>query len=184
MGVSSLHQDSPEEFEEGRYRIEGEVVSTSRINESLPEGSVLVIYDIERLGDIDYEAVAEEARGIIETRTGELTTQLRQQVGEEGIEIATGRTTETIQSATPGEPATVSFSQSNRGSVSIQQARIYVSTQVENAQVNVAEVSSLPSGVSQPPGQSIRILNISSSIADGDFNNASFRPNFCGCYPR
>ncbi|MFC7250173.1 PGF-pre-PGF domain-containing protein [Halomicroarcula sp. GCM10025324] len=175
MGVSSLHQDSPEEFEEGRYRIEGEVVSTSRINESLPEGSVLVIYDIERLGDIDYEAVAEEARGIIETRTGELTTQLRQQVGEEGIEIATGRTTETIQSATPGEPATVSFSQSNRGSVSIQQARIYVSTQVENAQVNVAEVSSLPSGVSQPPGQSIRILNISSSIADGDFNNASFQ---------
>jgi PGF-pre-PGF domain-containing protein len=175
MGVSSRHQDTPEEFEEGRYRIEGEVVSTSRINESLPEGSVLVIYDMERVGDIDYEAVAEEGRGIIETRTGELTTQLRQQVGEEGIEIATGRTSETSQSATPGEPATVSFSQSNRGPVSVQRASINVSTQVENAQFDVAEVSSLQSGVSQPPGQSIRILNISSSITDSNIENASFR---------
>jgi PGF-pre-PGF domain-containing protein len=175
MGVSSLHQDSPEEFEEGRYRIEGEVVSTSRINESLPEGSVLVIYDMERVGDIDYEAVAEEARGIIETRTRELTTRLRQQVGEEGIEISTGRTTESIRSATPGEPATVTFSQSNHGSVSLQQVSINVSTQVQNSQIDVAEVSSLRSGVSQPPGQSIRILNISTSIADSDIENASFR---------
>lgn len=175
LGASSRHQDSPEEFEEGRYQIEGEVVSTSRINESLPEGSVLIIYDMERIDDIDYEAVAEESRAIIETRTGELTTRLRQQVGEEGIEIATRRSSKTIQSATPGNPTTVSFSQSARGSISVEQVSITVSTEVRNAQVNVAEISSLPSGVSQPPGQSIRILNISSSIAESNVQNASFQ---------
>jgi PGF-pre-PGF domain-containing protein len=175
MGVSSLHQDSPEEFEEGRYRIEGKVVSTSRVNESLPEGSVLAIYDMERVGDIDYEAVAEEGTGIIETRTDELTTQLRQQVSEGEIEIAVKRTTGTIRSATAGEPATVSFSQSTRGSVAIQQASINVSTQVQGAQVDVAEVASLPSDINQPPGQSLRILNISSSLADSNIENASFQ---------
>lgn len=175
MGVSSFHQDSPEEFEEGRYRIEGEVVSTTRINESLPDGSVLVIYDMERVGGIDYEAVAEEGRQIIEARTGELTAQLREQVGEEGIEIATRKNTGTIQSATPGEPATVSFSQSNRGSISVQQVSVNVSTQVENARFNVSEIASLRRGVNRPPGQSIRILNISSSMANSNIESASFQ---------
>ena len=175
MGVSSRHQDTPEEFEEGRYRLKGEVVSTSRLNESLPDGSVLVIYNMTWVSDIDYEAVAQEARSLIETRTDELATRLRQQVGEDGIEIATERTSGTIQSATPGEPATVTFSWTSRGSVSVQQARINVLTQVQNARVDVAKVASLPSGVSQPPRQSLRILNISSSLADSDINNASFQ---------
>lgn len=83
VGASSLHQDSPTELRQGRYRIEGEVVPSSRVNESLPDGTVLVIYDLERIGDIDYEATAQESKDIIENQTSELTSQLRQQVGEQ-----------------------------------------------------------------------------------------------------
>jgi len=80
LGVSSRHQDAPAEFEQGRYRIEGEVVSTSRINESLPEASALVIYDMEQVGEIDYEAVANETRTLIENQTSKFTTHLHQQI--------------------------------------------------------------------------------------------------------
>ena len=175
MGVSSRHQDSPEEFEEGRYRIEGEVVSTSRIDESLPEGSVLVIYDIERLEGIDYQAVAEEGRGIVETRTGELTTRLRQQVGEEGIEIETGKATETIQSVSPGQPTTVTFSRAGRSPISVQQAGINTSSEVQNLQMSVSRVASLPEDVGQPPGRSTQVLNLSASAEDSTISDASFQ---------
>lgn len=85
VGISSRHQDSPAEFEQGRYRIEGEVISTSRVNESLPAGSVLVVYTMERTGKINYAAIAQEARTLIETQTGELTTTLRPSVAQDNI---------------------------------------------------------------------------------------------------
>lgn len=173
MGVNSSHQDAPSEFDQGRYRIKGEVVSTSRLSNTLPEGSILVIYDIDHVGNIDYESVAEEARSLIETRADELTTRLRQQVGEKEIGIETGRTTETIQSATPGEPATVTFSQT--GPIAVQQARINVSSEVQDLKVDFSSVASLPSDVSQPPSQSIRVLNISTSAPENTIADASLQ---------
>jgi PGF-pre-PGF domain-containing protein len=175
LGVSSNHQDAPEQFEEGRYRIEGEVVSSSRIDASLPEGAVLVVYELERVGSIDYDAVRAEARGIIETRAGELTTRLRGQVGGGDVEIATNRAVEGTGPATPGEPATVRFPERSRGPVAIEQARITVSTPVETLRVETAEVTSIRGDVPQPPGRQIRVLNVSASVSEEAIAEASFR---------
>lgn len=175
MGVSSRHQDSPEEFEEGQYRIQGEVVSTDRINESLPEGSVLVIYQLERTGNIDYEAVSEESRAIVETQSDRMSTLLRQQVGGKDVQLATGSTRQTVEAVAAGEPVTVTIPDKGQGSIAVQRINVTSSRELQNLQIDSSRVSSVPERVGQPPGQSLRLLNISTSAADSDISSATFQ---------
>ena len=175
MGVSSRHQDTPAEFVEGRYRIKGEIVSSSRFDDSIPEASVLVIYEMNRVSAIDYEAVASEAKSLIQTRTDDLTTQLREQVGEGGIVIATDSSSRTIDVAAPDDPGIVEFTQPEREPVTVQRANVSVTSEVRDVQVRSSNVVSLPTDVSQPPGNSIELLNVSTSAADETVASASFQ---------
>jgi hypothetical protein len=87
MGVSSIEQDQPLTTGKGRYRIEGEVVSTKRVDQDLPDGSILLVYDISRVSDIDYQAVSREGRSIIEDRTGQLRSRLDDQIGQGDVTL-------------------------------------------------------------------------------------------------
>lgn len=50
MGASSSEQKQLLDDRSGTYQITGEVVSTERIEGELPQGSILIIYDLERVG--------------------------------------------------------------------------------------------------------------------------------------
>lgn len=77
-GLSSDHLDKPSEDIKGEYQITGEIVSTSRFDESLPEGRVLVVSSLERVGDVNLEDSSVEER--VETRLGSINNSLRNQV--------------------------------------------------------------------------------------------------------
>jgi len=102
-GISTVHQDTPFEIKSGQYRIEGEVVSTSRIDESLPERSILLVTDLQRQGDINYKSIDGDARDIIEEQSTQLSSQLRHQVlGDAGSpELNTSASSITPDTATP-----------------------------------------------------------------------------------
>lgn len=79
VGASSQELDKPSSTLEGRYQITGEVVSTSRIDSDLPAGQVLVVYDMNRVGDIE-TAASGEAREIIDTKTSQLEENIQTQL--------------------------------------------------------------------------------------------------------
>jgi hypothetical protein len=91
VGVSSNRQDQPITTENGTYEIVGEVVSSSRIDEDLPDGSVLLIYDMERTGDVDYQEVRSEGREIIKTKRNEFATRLLSQVEQDDVQVDASR---------------------------------------------------------------------------------------------
>lgn len=80
IGLSSQELDAPSEQLNGEYRIRGEVVSTSRVDSSLPEGRILVIYDLERVGDTDYESVSSQSQDLLESQSGEIQSVVKIQI--------------------------------------------------------------------------------------------------------
>jgi PGF-pre-PGF domain-containing protein len=173
LGASSHEQDQPTTTEEGRYQIVGEVVSSSRIDGRLSDSSVLIIYNMERTGDIDYNEVASEGKNIIETRRDQLRSQLQQQIGEGGVEVTFSRSSKTTGSLSAGESASVSFERTANTDIALERASVSVSTEIDGVEISVGEVS-LPEEVEQPPGQSLRTLNISSNAGEDTVANASF----------
>jgi len=99
LGVSSNRQDQRITRQNGTYNIVGEVVSSDRIDEDLPDGSVLVIYDMEQTGDIDYQEVRSEGREIIKTERNEIASRLRSQVAQDDIEIDSNKLSSSGNSA-------------------------------------------------------------------------------------
>lgn len=94
VGLSSRELDAPNERIQGRYRLVGEVISTSRFDESLPDGRILVIYDMERLGGLDYESISEQGRSVIEEEYTRVQNGLSSQILPRDAQ-----TVETAQSA-------------------------------------------------------------------------------------
>lgn len=58
IGASSGHQDRPTKVVQGQYRITGEVVSSNRINTSLPDRAVLIVHNLDRRGAIEQVPMA------------------------------------------------------------------------------------------------------------------------------
>ena len=72
FGACNMHQDAVFNTSSGVFRYIGRIVSASQIDDSLPSDMLaLVIYQKERIGDIDYEAIAESAKEQIEGRLKE-----------------------------------------------------------------------------------------------------------------
>ena len=70
MAASSVEQQQYSETREGKYQITGEVVSTDRIEGNLPDGSILIAYDLERTGELDTganELIETQASGVSDT---------------------------------------------------------------------------------------------------------------------
>lgn len=179
LGASSREQDEPTTERRGRFRIVGEVVSTSRINESLPEGSALLVYDIERTGDIDYRAVASEARSLIEDRAGRLQQWANAQAGNASAVTASAggppaQVRQRLSDVSAGQPTSVTFPEQAQQQVGIRDLSVTASRSLRDVQVSAEVVQSLPSSVQQPPGRALRTLNISVDASDDDISNGSF----------
>lgn len=175
VGVSSRHQDEPQSFVEGRYRIEGTVLTTSQINESLPEATVLLTHNLTRVGEINYNEVQREAKQIIETRAERMTALLREQVGGNDTTIRTAVQSKRLSAVSPGSPTIVEFTTQSRGAVTVEQAQITPTETVQELTLTTSKIAAPPTGVPQPPGSSIQLLNISSSTTDAVIDSASIQ---------
>lgn len=71
IGASSHVQEDLAKVVDGVFKVEGKVVSAKQIDESLPEKPVLLIFKMVNIGEINYEALAVEAKKLIE---GEVKT--------------------------------------------------------------------------------------------------------------
>lgn len=78
VGASSWDQDDPLEAHAGEYRLTGEVVSTNRIDESLPDGAILLTYDLEEI--TDELNIGDDIENTVENASDEVLTQLEKQV--------------------------------------------------------------------------------------------------------
>jgi hypothetical protein len=71
-GVSSFHQDQPFVNVTGVFELSGKVVSTREISDSLPEDVALVICHAKKVGEIDFEKLAQQVKNEIKGSVGEL----------------------------------------------------------------------------------------------------------------
>jgi PGF-pre-PGF domain-containing protein len=71
-GVSSFHQDQPFVNVTGVFELIGKVVSTGHISDSLPEDVALVICWANKVGEIDFEKLAQQVKDEIKGSVGEL----------------------------------------------------------------------------------------------------------------
>jgi PGF-pre-PGF domain-containing protein len=165
LGLSARHQDQPTLQTNGRYKITGELVSTSRINESLPDRSVLIVHEAERVGDIDYEAVASEARSIIEDRVGQVTKYNQRSAGK-SIPLDGQTDSKTGESGT----VDIGFDPSDSGGVSTVTVN---ETSGDTVTMTAESVASLPDSLPAPPVDAVRTLNLTSSVADSSIQDAT-----------
>jgi PGF-pre-PGF domain-containing protein len=71
-GASSFHQDTPFVNVTGVFELIGKVVSTREISDSLPEDVALLICWVKKLGEVDFEKLAQQVREEIRGSVGEL----------------------------------------------------------------------------------------------------------------
>jgi len=165
VGANSLEQDEPfAKSDPARYRITGEVVSTSRVSESLPDGSILLIYELSKIGD---EAdLNRQARAVVETHSREVRTSLYQQLATDNVDIQIEAASNTVQNVESGEPAIVQLQKKTNSPVTLQQAAVNTTSPVQELSVSVAKVPSTNTAIENPPENSFRLLNVSSSTPD------------------
>ena len=72
FGASNVHKDEAFSRIDGEFKYIGRVISTKQIDESLPEMPALLLYQRQKVGEIDYEELAESVKEEIEDRLGEL----------------------------------------------------------------------------------------------------------------
>lgn len=93
VGASSRHQDEVLTDRKGEYRIVGEIVTATRIDEELPDEPLLVVYELEKTGDLlDIEDRVED---LVKNESKALLEQFRDSVNEtakSGDETATNGT--------------------------------------------------------------------------------------------
>lgn len=170
VGLSSQHLDQPSTQVQGHYRIVGKIVSTTSIDESLPEGKVLVIYELQRTGEIETNP-----SNLVESRLQKLKEQIRGQIFDSKDKLTQKNTTsQNISSVSPGEPAVIRFSQQKRKSTGLQEVRIETTTKVQNVEIKAKKAESVPSRISSPPSEPIRVLNITvSNVSNSDIKSAT-----------
>jgi PGF-pre-PGF domain-containing protein len=71
-GVSSYHQDEQFTSVDGVFELVGKLVSTKQISNSLPEGVALVLCQAKKIGEIDFEKLAQQVRSEVKDRAGQL----------------------------------------------------------------------------------------------------------------
>jgi PGF-pre-PGF domain-containing protein len=71
-GVSSFHQDEQFVNVTGAFELVGKVVSAKQISESLPEGVALTICWAKKVGEVDFEKIAQQIKDRIRDDAGRL----------------------------------------------------------------------------------------------------------------
>lgn len=92
VGMSTLDQREPLRTRTGEYSIVGEVLDTSRLDDSLPDGVVLLVYEMVRTGPLDFDALADDVKSRIENLGESYANEFDQQasVDGDGLELGPG----------------------------------------------------------------------------------------------
>lgn len=93
MGVSSSEQKQLLDSRSGTYQITGEVVSTERIEGELPQGSILIVYDLERVGSTNTASSNE----VIEQLSTSVSDTIEQQADPQADASEVGDTSSEVQ---------------------------------------------------------------------------------------
>lgn len=126
-GISNNHQNTIVEPEKGTFRVTGRVVSTNQIDSSLPDGYALLIYDMNRVGDLQTTGTGERQ---VESWNKDVTQKLHAQLNASAT-----------SSSGDGENAAVAQDQSTGSSqVKIVDARI-VENPIQSGETALVRVS-------------------------------------------
>lgn len=79
IAASSIEQKQLSETRRGKYKVIGEVVSTGRIDGDLPRGSIIIAYNLERVGSIETAS----AGNFIEQQSSTVSNTLERQANPE-----------------------------------------------------------------------------------------------------
>jgi hypothetical protein len=93
MGASSSEQKQLLDSRSGTYQITGEVVSTERIEGEFPQGSILIVYDLERVGSTNTASSNE----VIEQLSTSVSDILEQQADPQVDASEVGDTSSEVQ---------------------------------------------------------------------------------------
>jgi PGF-pre-PGF domain-containing protein len=154
----------------------GEVVSTSRIDESLPEGSMLLVYELERTGDIEYRSLSGDIRQQIEGRSDTFRSRFSADIlNEDSTESAEAETDNVQREISAGETQTISDLNQPDSSLDVSEVSITASENIQNVGVSVSDDSTISESVEDPPGNQINLLNISASASNSEVQEATIR---------
>lgn len=173
IGASSRHQDQPAQPYRGQYRLVGKVISTTRINSSLPEAAALLIYRRERLADTDWEEIAKTMKQRIENRRNNLVENQRTGILGKKIEEAATRKIErakgVIQDIPAEKPVDIEIEEGPVPRVSIQ-----VKNPVSGVEINVEKLGTRPPSIEKkPPGKPLNYLNVSVEVDEDNVESGS-----------
>jgi len=110
IGFSSWEQFDTTKIRNGTYSLTGEVVSTSRIDDSLPEATALLINDMEFVSEVDYTSLPSDATNLIENLTEEFNSVLKSQAEVDGDSLDLVTVEGYGESIPQGGSATIEFS--------------------------------------------------------------------------
>jgi len=176
LAGSATHQDAPVENTTGSYRIVGEVVSTSRIDESLPEGSMLLVYELERTGDIEYRDLSTDLRQRIVGQTDTFRSRFSADVLNEELNDSVDSEEGPVpREISAGETESISNLSQPDGSLEVNEVSITASEDIQDIEISVSDDSTISEGVEDPPGSQINLLNISASASDSEVEEATIR---------
>jgi PGF-pre-PGF domain-containing protein len=154
----------------------GEVVSTSRIDESLPEGSMLLVYELERTGDIEYRSLSGDLRQQIEGQSDTFRSRFSADIlNEDSTESAEAETDNVQREISAGETQTISDLNQPDSSLGVSEVSITASENIQNVEVSVSDDSTISESVEDPPGNQVNLLNISTSASDSEIEAATIR---------
>lgn len=169
VGVSSRELDQPFAEERGRYRLVGEIVRAERVSPSLPEGTLLVVHDVERTGNIDQDEVRAETRQLVQDRVDDTRYALESDVlGREAGTVSTAA----ADPLTAGKPTTVQVSASTtdgaRPGATVSTLSLTTTQDVSHPRIRVASNVRLPPEIDPGLGNQATYLDITVDDVDDD----------------
>jgi PGF-pre-PGF domain-containing protein len=153
ISISSQHQDTVTSPVEGRFNYVGKIVSSKQINESLPEGLILILYKLEKVGGFKYEDIAEDSKKAIEERSLQLNTYLR---GEEITPPYIPPIARTLSIIPPDRPTKIEFEKGDVTALTIRAKNL-----MSNVNITIQKLDRKPPEITvDPPGKTYSFLEI------------------------
>jgi PGF-pre-PGF domain-containing protein len=173
LGASSGELDKPFELvEPGQYQIQAEVVSTSRVSGSLPQGSILMIYEMKRVDDL---SINQRSEGIIYAAQNQIKNRLYTQIADDEGSIQTSTYQKSLTNLEGDTTNTVDINSQSRSPVSLSSVGLTTIGSVDTASISVNKLSSFSSAPSTPPTSATGLMRISTSVPDSTVRKATLR---------
>lgn len=176
IGASSEKQDVMLEPHMGHYRVTGRVITTSQLSDDLPPGIALLLYEKEKLHDLDPEELGEETRAALQDQVETLketqTSQVLQDIAQEIKSTKPGEYKARIYRIPKEIPITL---KPHKGA--LEQISIQARNQVSNASITIQTLDNLPKHVETPPRPALEYLEITTDITPDEIEHATITFN-------